>query len=86
VEEICQVSREEFCGRSKSAAAVRAKEMLILSGLRIGASRKELAEIAGISDSTVSRRCDAIRLKVEQNATTRELALAILKQYRSRND
>jgi REP element-mobilizing transposase RayT len=86
VEEICQVSRAEFCGRSKSAAAVRAKEMLILSGLRIGASRKVLAEIAGISGSTVSRRGDAIRRKVEQNATARELSLAVLKLYRSGND
>ena len=86
VEKLCQVSREEFCGRSKSAAAVRAKEMLILIGLQVGASRRMLSEIAGISSSALSRRCDAVRLKLQENVETRDLAADIIKQYRSGND
>jgi hypothetical protein len=82
VEEICRISRQEFCGRSKSAAAVAAKEMLILTGLQVVASRRILAEITGISSSTLSRRCDAVRLKAEENVETRDLATGILKQYR----
>ena len=86
VEKICRVSREEFCGRSKSAAAVTAKEMLILIGLQVGASRRMLSEITGISSSALSRRCDAVRLKVQENVETRDLAADIVKQYRSGND
>jgi hypothetical protein len=86
VEEICRVSSEEFCGRSKSAAAVTTKEMLILVGLQLGASRRMLSEITGISSSALSRRCDAVRLKVQENVESRDLATHIIKQYRSGND
>jgi putative transposase len=86
VEEICRISRAEFCGRSKSAAAVTAKEMVILIGLQAGASRRMLSEITGISSSALSRRCDAVRLKVQENVETRDLAADIIKQYRSGND
>jgi len=86
VERICRVSREEFCGRSKSAAAVTAKEMVILIGLQVGASRRTLSEITGISSSALSRRSDAVRLKVQENVETRDLAADIIKQYRSGND
>jgi putative transposase len=86
VEMICRVSREEFCGRSKSAAAVTAKEMLILIGLQMGASRRMLSQITGLSSSALSRRCDAVRLKEQENVATRDLAADIIKQYRSGND
>jgi putative transposase len=86
VEKICRVSREEFCGRSKSAAAVRAKEMLILIGLQSGASRRMLSEITGISSSALSRRCDAVRLKVLGDVEARNLAADIIKQYQSGDD
>jgi putative transposase len=86
VEKICRVSRDEFCGRSKSAAAVTAKEMLILIGLQVGASRRMLSETTGISSSALSRRCDAVRLKVQENVETRDLAARIIKQYRRAND
>ena len=86
VEKICRVSREEFCGRSKSAAAVTAKEMLILIGLQLGASRRMLTEITGISSSAVSRRCDAVRIKVQKDARIRGLAADVSKQYRSGKD
>lgn len=86
VEKICRVSREEFCGRSKSTAAVTAKEMLILIGLQMGTSRRMLSEITGISSSALSRRCDAVRLKVKENVDARNLAADIIKDYRSGND
>jgi putative transposase len=86
VEKICRVSREEFCGGSKSAAAVTAKEMLILNGLQLGARRRMLAEITGISSSSLSRRGEAVRLKVQESVETRDLAAEIIKQYWSGND
>lgn len=86
VEKTCRISREEFCGRNKSAAAVTAKEMVILVGLQLGASRRMLSEITGISSSALSRRCDAVRLKVEENLNSRDLAADIIKRYQGSND
>jgi hypothetical protein len=34
----------------------------------------------------LNRRCDAVRLKVQENVGTRDLAAGIIKQYRSGND
>lgn len=83
VEKICRVSRAEFCGRSKSAEAVMAKEMLILVGSQIGASRSVLSGMIGLSSSSLSRRCDAGRAKLQENMALRDLAANIIRQYRS---
>ena len=83
VEKVCRIPREDFCGTGKSAPAIMAKEMLILIGLRMGASMKVLSEIIGISPSALSRRHDAARLKVRDNANTSKLASEIIQQYRS---
>ena len=83
VEKTYRVSRAEFCSRSKSTAAVTAKEILILTGLQLGASRRILSEITGLSSSALSRRCDAVRLKVQDNVQIRDLAGEIIKQYQS---
>ena len=60
-----------------------AKEMLILIGLQMGASMKELSEIVGISPSALSRRHDAARLKVRDRINTNKLASEIIRQYSS---
>lgn len=83
VEKVCRISREDFCGTGKSAPAIRAKEMLILIGLQLGASMKGLSEIIGISPSALSRRHDAARLKVRNNANSNKLASEVIQQYRS---
>ena len=83
VEKVCRVPREEFCGPGKSAPAIMAKEMLILIGLRMGASMKVLSEIIGISPSALSRRHDAARQKLRDNANTSKLASEIIEKYRS---
>ena len=81
VEESCRVSREEFCGPGKGAAAMTAKEILILTGLRVGASRKTLSELIGISDSALSRRADAVRLRAERDLEISSLANGIIRRY-----
>ena len=81
VERICRISRGEFCGREKSAAAVNAKEMLILIGLQLGASRKTLCEITGISMSALSRRADSVRLKLVDDLDARHMAAEIAREY-----
>jgi 4-hydroxyphenylpyruvate dioxygenase-like putative hemolysin len=45
-----------------------------------------LSEITGTSSSALSRRCDAVRLKVKENVDARNLAADIIKDYQSRND
>jgi hypothetical protein len=83
VENACGIPREDFCGAGKSAPAIRAKEMLILVGLQMGASMKMLSEMIGISPSALSRRHDAARRKLRDNANTSKLASQIIQQYQS---
>jgi len=63
-----------------------AKEMLILIGLQLGASMKVLAGIIGISPSALSRRHDAARRKLRDNANTSKLVSEIIQQCRSGAD
>jgi len=83
VEKECGIPRADFCGTSKHASAILAKEMLILTGLQMGASMKELSEIIGISLSALSRRHDAARQKVRDNFNTSKLAWEIFQHYRN---
>jgi len=58
-------------------------KMLILIGRQMGASMKVLSEIIGISPSALSRRHDAARRKLRDNANTSKLASEIIEKYRS---
>jgi putative transposase len=82
VEKVCRVSKEEFCSTSKRAPAIIAKEMAVLVGVQIGASMNELSELIGISPSALSRRHDAARRKLRDNASTSKLASKIIKKYK----
>ncbi len=77
----CRISRIEFCSSSKNAAAVRAKEVFVLSGCQLGASPKLLSEITGMSRSAVSRRKDAALLKAREKEEMSKLAESIRKYY-----
>jgi len=82
VEKVCDISREDFCGPSKEAKAVFAKEALILSGRDLGFTATALSRIARLSLASVSRRSDSAR---QRSATNPELAAAskhIIKQYK----
>ena len=81
VEKICRVGRAEFCGSGKSMAAVTAKEMFALIGCQEGATLKLLSDITGMSSGTVSRRCDAARLKVLEMREMSKLAERIRNSY-----
>jgi len=77
VESICEISRTKFCGSGKSSAAVTAKEMLVLIGREMGASLRMLSELMEISSSSVSRRHDAAKIKLQQNDELSRLAARI---------
>ena len=67
VEEVFELRAQDFIGQSKQAAAVRAKEAVILAGRELGASFRRLSEIVGLDDSTVSRRYDRARAKMSDD-------------------
>ncbi len=86
VEKVCGLPRADFCGTGKSAPVIRAKELLILTGLQMGASMRVLSQIIGISPSALSRRHDAARRKLRDNANTRKLVSKIIQQSAATND
>jgi hypothetical protein len=59
VEAVLGVASGDFCGSTRSARAVAAKEALIVAGRQLGATVRELSEITGINSSNISRRYDA---------------------------
>jgi REP-associated tyrosine transposase len=81
IERVCGVSRRQFCGPGKEAASVTAKEMFVLIGSQAGASVRVLAEITGLSTSSISRRRDAIRMKVRENSGVAKLVARIKHLY-----
>jgi len=83
VEQVCRVAREDFCGSTKSLQAVTARELFVLIGCQAGASRKLISDITGLGSSTVSRRNDAAKLKVRENADLRRLCASIERYYHS---
>jgi REP-associated tyrosine transposase len=80
-EKVCRIPWQEFCGSSKNASAVLAKEMLILTGREFGASLSLIQEVTGLSSGSVSRRHDAARLKIREDPRIRQLAARIRKEY-----
>jgi len=80
VEDICGISRTKFCGSGKSLAAVAAKEMVVLIGREMGASLRMLSELMEISSSSVSRRHDAAKIKLQENDELTRLAAKIRNQ------
>ena len=81
VEKVCQVPREDFCGSSKTLQAVMARELFVLIACQGGASLKLISDITGLGSSTVSRRNDAAKLKVQENVEMRRLAASIESHY-----
>ena len=71
-------------GSGKSAATVRSKELLVTTGSEMGVSLKTLADIFGLSQSAVSRRNDAAKLKLRKQGEMSKLAFAIAQEYRQR--
>ncbi|HSQ24172.1 MAG TPA: transposase [Pyrinomonadaceae bacterium] len=83
VEKVCRIPREEFCGSTKTLPAVAARELLVLIACQAGASRKLISDVTGLGSSTVSRRNDAAKLKVRENAEMRRLLASIESRYYS---
>ena len=84
VEAVFALSRDKFCGPGKSAKAVMAKEVLILTGVDAGATLSDLSCIINLDTSTMSRRNDTAREKLKFD---RKIAFAkerVTSEYRAR--
>lgn len=60
---------------------VDAKEVLILSGIRLGASLVEMSDLIGINPSTVSRRYDAAKRRMTSDDHMSEAVSNVIKEY-----
>ena len=81
VEKVCRIPREDFCGSTKTLEAVAARELFVLIACQAGASPKLISGISGLGSSTVSRRNDAAKLKLRENADMRRLVANIESYY-----
>jgi hypothetical protein len=85
VEKSCGVPRTEFSCSSKNARMVLAKEMLIVTGHQLGANLKLLSELSGLSSGSVSRRHDAAKAKIANEAEVAKLVARITREYHLRS-
>jgi hypothetical protein len=84
VEQICGISRGVICSSAKHRAAIAAKEVLVLTGSQLGATRNQLSDLTGMSESAISRRKDAADVKARWLASFRKLTASVLASYQNR--
>lgn len=82
VEQICGVTKQDFCGKAKGLKLILAKEALIVSGRRLGASATALSRLAGIDVATVSRRHDAGLARIADDRSFGATIEKVLETYR----
>jgi len=82
VEKICGIPRAEFCGSGKHVSTSIAKELFALAGCQMGASLRQLSEIAGMSSAAMSRRKDVGRAKMRENKEVGSLVARIVEECR----
>ena len=80
VEKTFEVPREYFTGRRRLGDAVLIKEVLIVSGSRIGTNLATIARLTGLNSSSISRRHDAAKRKIE-DAKFGDLVSNVVEQY-----
>lgn len=80
VEKVFQIGKEDLCG-GKASKIVDAKEALVLSGRRLGASLAEMSDLMGVNASTVSRRYDAAKSRLATDDHMSETVANLMKQY-----
>lgn len=84
VEIVCQIAQQEFCGSSKSARQVFAKEVFIVSGRQLGSRITDLSRILGLSSPSTSRRCDAALRRMSDDLSLSRAVELVTEDY-SRN-
>ncbi len=77
------MSRMHFCGPGKNSRSIMAKEVLILTGRDAGATITEIAEIAELDTSTVSRRYDDASQSLLTDSKLAYATELVKKQYQA---
>jgi putative transposase len=83
VAEVCEVAREDLCGKAKGRRLVSAREALVLAGRRSGLSATALADLTGLSVATISRRHDAAVSRSKQDGDLEQTTRKVLEDLRS---
>ncbi len=83
VERRTQIPKVEICSNGKNPGLIYAKEVLILSAKRLGASLAEISDTLGLNASTVTRRHDAAKHKLKDNDRMAAAVESIVNEYRS---
>jgi REP element-mobilizing transposase RayT len=81
VENVCGVARQESCGKAKGARVIAAKEVLILSGRRLGASATMLSGLMGLDIANISRRHDAAIRKMTEDPSLSQTISQVIADY-----
>jgi putative transposase len=81
VENVCGVARQESCGKAKGARIIAAKEALIVSGRRLGASATTLSRLMGLDIANISRRHDAAIRKMTEDPSLSQTISHVIADY-----
>ncbi len=81
VESITGIQRQEFCSRARSALVVAARETLVLSGRRVGATTTMLARLAGLDTACIRRRHDAAVRKMKDDRAFSDTITRVIEAY-----
>ena len=81
VERVCGIQRQEFSSRAKGALVVAAREALVLSGRRLGASATDLARLTGLDIACISRRHDAAIRRSKEDPSFRDVITMVIETY-----
>ena len=84
VERVSGVSRDDFCAHSKSPRVIAAKEAVILTGRRLGATTTTLAALTGLSVATISRRHDAGLSRMSSDESFGTVISKVMEEYTTR--
>jgi putative transposase len=80
VESVCEVAREDLCGKAKGRHLVEARETLIVAGRRAGMSTRSLSDLTGLSVATISRRHDAAIQGMRTNGDPEQAIARVMEQ------
>ena len=81
VERVCGIHRQEFSSRAKGALVVAAREALVMSGRRLGASATDLARLTGLDIACISRRHDAAIRRSKEDPSFRDVITMVIETY-----
>lgn len=81
VEAVMGLPRDQFLGPDKNARSVMAKDVLIVTGLELGATVTEFARIISIDSTNVGRRADAARAKLASDSKLKYAKQLVEKRY-----